>query len=237
MPPPKAPPPISNQTPKQGQPPKPSQSKAKDDDSDTFSFLDELNKAFNRGGVTHFFDEYEPEPYLTGDGVVKNSQRRSEKLKESYREAIDNEPSPEDRRQETERLLFEGPNEEVRVALHEWYRGKCQICGETWPERNGSPYFTAAYLVERRHARWVDSPGNAICLCAEHFAQWRHAAKETPDVGVVDQIQGLRLAAEAGNGNLGVRFRMLEGEHTITYDKKHLLALRALLESASEAGR
>lgn len=201
-------------------------------DSDGLSYADELVKAFNRGSVTHF-DADAPD-YASGS--VKNPLRWGEKLKEGYREGIDNEPSPEERRQVTERRLLEGRNEAVRVSLNEWYHGKCQICGESWLERDGSPYFTAAYLVEPRRARWVDTPGNAICLCAKHFAQWRHA-----EIGMLenvdDQIRSLRLAAEGGDGKLTIRFRMLKDEQTITYNERHLLALRTLIEVASEAGR
>jgi hypothetical protein len=199
-------------------------------DSEGFNYLDELLKAFNRDGVMHVDDgELEWDP--AGDGTVKNPRRRRTKLEEGYQEAIDNEPPPEDRRRVTERSLLEGPNEAVRVALHEWYRGKCQICGETWPEHDGRPYFAAAYLVERRHARWIDEPGNAICLCAEHFAQWRHAAKETPlDVG--EQIHSLRLRAEGGNGNLSIDFTLLGKDVAISYHEHHLLELRTLVDVA-----
>lgn len=224
----------SAQSPKSEQPPNPSRGKAKDDDSDTFSFHDGLIKAFNRDGVTSLDDD-ELESHDAAD-VVKDPAGRGRKLKANYQEAIGNEPPPEERRRDTERSLLEGPNEAVRQDLLEWYHGKCQICGKTWRERNGRLYFTAAYLVERHHARWIDNPGNAICLCAEHFAQWRHAAIETPE-NVIDQIQRLRLAREGGDGKLTIRFRMLKDEQTITYNERHLLALRTLLEVASEAGR
>jgi hypothetical protein len=234
MTPPKASPPLSNQTPKHGQPPQTSPDKVKDDDSDRFSFPDELHKVFNRGGATSFDDE-ELESHDAA-GVVKDPAGRGRKLKAGNQEAIDNEPPPEERRRVTERSILEGPNESVRQDLLEWYHGKCQICGKTWPERNGRPYFTAAYLVERNKKGWVDNPGNAICLCAEHFAQWRHAAKATTD-DVVRQVRRLRLIAEGGDGDLRIRFTMLKKEHFITYNEKHLLALRALIEAASEMGR
>jgi hypothetical protein len=89
----------------------------------------------------------------------------------------------------------------------------------------------AAYLVDRRHARWLDEPGNAICLCAKHFAQWRLAAKED-DENVIAQIEMLRLKAEGGDGDLCIRFKMLGENCAISYDERHLLALRKLLEVA-----
>ena len=103
------------------------------------------------------------------------------------------------------------------------------------PNTMGIPISPAAYLVERRHPRWVDSPGNAICLCAKHFAQWRHAAVDT-DVGVADQIRNLHLTAEGGDGDLSIHFRMCGEDCFIKYVERHLLALRTLVEVADQAG-
>ena len=120
--------------------------------------------------------------------------------------------------------------------LYEWYRGKCQICAETWPKYDGKPYFAAAYLFERHHAQWLDVPGNAICLCAKHFAQWRHAAKEMPlDVG--EQIHSLRLRAEGGDGDLSIDFTLLGKDVAISYDERHLLALEKLIQGRGRCRR
>ena len=192
-----------------------------------------LEAAFNRPGRTSIQNDenfkYDDD---WGHGV-KDPERRSGKLAEGYREDISNEPSPKDHRRLTERALLEEPNEQVRVSLYEWYGGKCQLCGETWPERDGQPYFAAAYLVERRHARWLDNHGNAICLCAKHFAQWCHAAIGMP-LSIPDQIGSLRLRNEGGNGDLSIDFTLLGTDVSITYDERHFLALRTLLEVASE---
>jgi hypothetical protein len=204
-------------------------------DAEHFRYDQELAKAFNREGLTQFDSEMAQWEYHESEGMIKNLDRRGEKLAEAYWDNITSEPSPQDRRRETERRLLEGPNEAVRVSLYEWYRGRCQICGETWPKRDGEPYFAAAYLVERRHARWLDEPGNAISLCAKHFAQWRHAAITVPTT-VVEQIRSLRLVPEGGNGDLSIRFAMCGEDHSIRYDERHLLALRTLVEVAEKAG-
>jgi hypothetical protein len=194
-----------------------------------FDYAGALRETFNRPGCTEFDDEDEFEIDDVGNATVRNPQRRRDRLAAGYRERINDEPTPDERRRVTEQNLLEGPNETVRVSLYEWYRGKCQICAETWPKQDGDPYFAAAYLVERRHARWLDDPGNAICLCAKHFAQWRHAAKEMlSDVG--EQIHSLRLRAEGGDGDLSIYFTLLGEDVAIRYDERHLLALRTLLE-------
>lgn len=193
--------------------------------------VSEIRAAFHRPGPTEFDRDMESD---TDEGyIVKNPQRRSERLETAYKEGLDSEPTPEERRRHTERTLLEGPNEAVRVSLQEWYGGKCQICGETWPKRDGHPFFAAAYLVERQHARWLDDPGIAICLCAEHFAQWRHAAKEMP-LDVFEQIRSLALHAEGGKGDLSIDFTLLGKDVAIVYDERHFLALRTLVEVASQ---
>jgi len=189
------------------------------------SYGDELTKAFNKDGETEINGEY-PE---FGKNTIKDPELRGNRLGESYRKNIDEEPSPEVRRPKTERSPLEGSNEAVRSSLYEWYHGRCQICEETWPKQNGDAFFVAAYLVGRRHARWLDEPGNAICLCAKHFAQWQHAAKQESE-DVISQIGKLRLKNEGGAGELSLRFRMFNEDYTISYDERHFLALRKLLE-------
>ena len=115
-----------------------------------FDYAGALRETFNRPGCTEFDDEDEFETDDIGNATVRNPQRRRERLAAGYRERINDEPTPDERRRVTEQSLLEGPNEAVRVSLYEWYRGKCQICAETWPKHDGDPYFAAAYLVERR---------------------------------------------------------------------------------------
>lgn len=188
-----------------------------------------LVENFHRPSRTSMQDDEDFDYGDDSEHEVKDPARRSGKLAEGYLEEISREPSPKDRRRLTERALLEGPNEQVRVSLHEWYGGKCQICCETWPKRDGDQYFAAAYLVERRHAHWLDNPGNAICLCATHFAQWRHAAIETP-LDILEQIRSLKLRSEGGNGDLTIDFTLLGKDVSIAYDERHFLALRTLLE-------
>ncbi len=198
-----------------------------------FDYAAELVNAFQRKGMTMLADDDDDLSDNDGAGTVKNPQRRRERLAERHREAIRKEPALEERRRMTERSLLEGPNEAVRTSLHEWYDGRCQICDETWPKLDGEPYFTAAYLVERRHARWIDDPGNALCLCADHFAQWRLAAKEMP-LDVIEQVRSLRLRSEDGDGDLSLWFTLMGEDCAIKYDERHFLALRTLLDVAEE---
>lgn len=185
-------------------------------------------EAFYRSGVSSFSHDYEMENYYAGDGEVKNPDHRGSKQARDYLKNINNEPSSEERRRDVLRSMLEAPNELVRSSLYQWYHGKCQICGHHWPEHNGYPFFVAAYLIPRNYARHLDVPANAICLCAEHFVQWRLAAKEPLDVR--EQIRCLRLKAEGGDGYLSLRFKMVGQDLEISYDERHFLALRKLVE-------
>jgi len=195
----------------------------------TLNYGEKLNAVFNKEGSMDFNDEYKIREESSLPAEVKSPVRRGEKLRSNYVLAKGNEPSSEERRKTTERQILEGPNEQVRTTLYEWYLGKCQICEESWPKKDGKPYFAAAYLVERQHARWIDEPGNALCLCAKHFAQWRHAAKEMPK-DISEQIKEIRLKKEGGSGRPAINFTMLNEKHSIEFDERHFLSLRKLLE-------
>ncbi|OKY73974.1 MAG: hypothetical protein BM485_16095 [Desulfobulbaceae bacterium DB1] len=193
------------------------------------NFSDAIENAFDKDGATEINDD----SMSPGASGVKNLARRSQALKDKFRDEIEDEPSPKDRRRPREGDVLEEPNNEVRAALFGWYNGKCQICGKTWPKRNGEPFFVATYLVKRRHSRWLDNPGNALCLCAEHSAQWQHAAKQ-PTENIPTQISKLRLKAEGGTGNLIIHFKILNVDCTIHYDERHFLELRTLLSLSKE---
>ena len=187
-----------------------------------FDFRSHLENAFNRPGATKVRDEREP-----NHQSVHNPERRREKEAEGHIKRITTEPDPVERRRKTERTILEGPDEQVRQSLGEWYSGKCQICGDTFPGRDGRPFFIANYIVPRKHARQVDTYANALCLCAEHFAEWQHGAVEGHDI--IDQINSLKLPSEGGHDNLQLRVKLCGEECAIHFNEKHLLALQELL--------
>lgn len=201
-------------------------------DSPTFNYIDSLKAAFTQNGLTQFNEEVTNRANNDYSESLSNPNRRAEKLAERYLENIKNEPSFESRHKNTDSSLLESPNESVRASLFEWYQGKCQICHETWPKRDGIPYFTAAYIVERQNKRWLDEPGNAICLCAKHFAQWRLATKHAT-TEITEQISNLKLDSEGGIGTLSIHFHLVGQEAVINLCERHAIALRKLLVVAS----
>ncbi len=169
-------------------------------DTDKICYKDELQKSFNRPGKT----ELQEEAIYTGK--VKDPDRRREKSYEAHKGRIHNEPKPEERRKETIRTILEGPDEQVREYLSQFYDGKCQICGKTFPERNGNPFFIANYIVPKKLARFIDTPANALCLCADHFAKWQHGAVEAE--GIIGQIENFKTESEGGNCKPVLRIKL-----------------------------
>ena len=194
-------------------------------DTDKICYKDELQKSFNRPGET------ELKKQVIDTGKVNDSDRRREKSFKRHKASFDSEPNPEERRRETTRTILEGPDEQVREYLSQLYSGKCQICGKTFPERDGKPFFIANYIVLRKFARFVDTPANALCLCADHFAKWQHGAVEAE--GIIGQIENFKTESEGGNTVPAVRIKLCGEECKITFTEKHLLDLQELL-SASE---
>jgi len=190
-------------------------------EEEPFDYLAELEKSLNKNGATQIKNEQEPI-----DRSVHNAERRREKEFIAQKERISSEPYSEDRRRKTERTILEGPDKMVRETLQEWYGGKCQICGNTFPERDGQPFFVANYLVQRKLARQVDSYANALCLCADHFAKWQHGTIEAEEI--IDQINSLKLVSEGGDGNLRLKIRLCGEECFITFNEKHVIAFQEL---------
>ena len=53
-------------------------------------------------------------------------------------------------------------------------------------------------------------------------------------VEVVDQVRSLHLRAEGGDEDLSIEFTMLGKDVAISYDERHFLALRTLIEVHNE---
>ena len=104
----------------------------------------------------------------SGGGSTQDPSRRREKTREEIATAIENEDELGERFSFTLLKKWKGKNDQVRVALAEWYGGRCQICGKTFIQRSGEPYFEGLYLVSRTTAEWRDREGNVLCLCAWH---------------------------------------------------------------------
>jgi hypothetical protein len=184
----------------------------------------ELEKSFYRPGKKTLQDGHYPE------GFLPNPERRREREAEKHIQRIQEEPDPKERRRTTERTILEGPDEQVRQYLGEWYHGKCQICEKSFPQRsNGRPFFIANYIVPREKARQFDTYANALCFCAEHFAKWQHGAVEAEEI--INQIETFKLRSEGGDDNLQLKIKLCGEECYITFNEKHIISLQELLKA------
>ena len=186
----------------------------------------EIEKSFNKSGKT------EVQPHIIDDGRVNNPERRREKIAEEHRDRLNREPSADDRRRETYRTLLEGPDPQVREYLSQMYGGECQICDRTFPERDGKPFFVASYIVERQKSGGVDTPANALCLCADHFAKFKHGAIETGDVPT--QIENFQIESEGGDCKPILDIKLCGEKCKIHFKEKHLLDLQELIKVSND---
>jgi len=184
--------------------------------------------AFNQDGEISIKEEFEDLDYYN-DGKVKNSSGRREKSAYKHGERFDNEPNEVERRKNTMRSMLEPPDPATREHLLNLYGGRCQICGSTFPQRNGSPFFIVGHIVERKFARALDNHANAICFCPKHFAQWRHGTKKTViDIG--DQILLQKTEKEGADSDPQLKINLCGVDCNINFKEKHMTDLQALLE-------
>ena len=111
-----------------------------------------------------------------------------------------------------------------KFLLHE-YGGQCQICDTTFEQRNGSPYFAIAHLIRRSQAKWLDDPRNALCLCANHWAQFKYGELKTLDEEILDQI----TTSEEEQPH-DIFIMLCKEPQAVTFSANHISKLRALVE-------
>ena len=186
----------------------------------------EIEKSFNKSGKT------EVKTQIIDDGKVKNPERRREKNAEEHRDRLNRAPSTDDRRKETYRTILEGPDPQVREYLSQMYGGKCQICDDTFPERDGKPFFVASYIVERQKPEGVDTSANALCLCADHFAKFKHGAIEAENIS--DQIEKFQTESEGGDCKPILNIKLCGEKCEIRFKEKHLLDLQELIKASKD---
>ena len=135
------------------------------------------------------------------------------------------EPEESERKNMVLTKKWEGKNKATRTFLHSQYDGRCQICDFTFAKRlDRSPYFEGVYLVSYKKARWLDRPGNVLCLCPNHVSEFLYGTVEAEDI--FDQIRSYQ------HGELhDIEIELCENIVTIRFTRDHITELIALLES------
>lgn len=188
----------------------------------------ELQAQFGRVG-----DIEKQEDNLPSNGQVPNPELRRSRIQSEIQQGRAEEPERRQRFARVPRRTWEGKNSEVRTFLLNQYRGACQVCHYSFLKRNGRPYFEALYLVSFTQARWIDRPGNAICLCPTCCAKFFHGSVEADDI--IEQVREYRVRREGGNSDAALYIRLCDTPTTILYTERHLLDLQEMVNSETGA--
>lgn len=132
-------------------------------------------------------------------GPIKNMERYREKTRELIRCARVEEPPKETRFSWRPTKVWDEKNSYVRIFLSEQYKSEdaqnpgvlCQICNYGFKTAVGHHYFEAPYLVPYTHAKWIDHPGNAICLCANCCAKFQYGSLVCATGDILATVQQL----------------------------------------------
>jgi hypothetical protein len=200
---------------------------AKDDEeAGEFNYAAELSKAFDRPGRTNRLGE--EVPASADGGHVANPERRRERIRQMIEDDKAAEPDADQRFRRVSRRAWEAKDSAVRHFLLEQYDGRCQVCGETFATRDGTPYFEGLYLVSRLRGRWVDRPGNVVCLCASCCAKFQYGPVEAE--GILDQVMRWQAQSEGGV-DCSLRLRLCGQDVALEYSEKHLIDLQEIVSS------
>jgi hypothetical protein len=194
-----------------------------DGDAAPLHYPDALIEAFSRPTRTPAERDE-----LLSDGSVANPTLRRARVGEAIATERADEPSERDRFRPVPRKVWAAKDNATRHFVEEQYRGRCQICKDTFTKRNGEPYFEAVYLVQRVRAKWVDRPGNVLCLCASCGAKLHHGPVDVGDL--IEQLDTWRTSAEGG-GPAALHITMCGEAASIHYTEKHLLDLQEMAAS------
>ena len=164
-------------------------------------------------------------------GESVNPDLRRERGVAQLREDVDSEPVSARRWRLAEHRALNDESAEVRQYLFERYAGGCQICGRTFTQANGLPYFEAVRLVSRTRAKFTDRAGLALSLCATCSAMLRYGPVDLLDF--LDRAREFLVRAEGGTGTPQFHVRLCDEDAIIHYDERHLIDLQAVLRSGT----
>jgi hypothetical protein len=198
-----------------------------DEDADeAIDYAEELRTAFTKLGAGGAPDE----PILPG--TAANPGRRREVIAQEIKEHQRQEPEVALRFKQVPRKAWEAKDNQVRIFLREQYGGKCQICETVFSRRDNQPYFEGLYLVSRTRKRWIDRPGNVLCLCPNCCAKFLYGAVEAPE-DILDQIDLWRARKEGGSGAPVLDITLCGQPVTISFTEQHMIDLQELLHAAA----
>ncbi|MYD39854.1 MAG: 30S ribosomal protein S16 [Chloroflexi bacterium] len=201
--------------------PQPDESETKEPTDKTPENKDVLYEDMNRPGATELSEEaYPPDP-------VPDPSFRANRTREDIREARRNEPDVENRRREVLQQKWNDKDTATRDFLRVEYKGECQICGDTFPQHDGGPYFEALYVESYKTAEWLDRPANTLCLCPNHVARFLHGARVfTPDYRE-------QVLSYPGSGEHEINLELCGEQVRIRFSERHIIGLKVIVEETA----
>lgn len=114
------------------------------------------------------------------------------------------------------------------------YGGRCQVCGFTFPKRNGEPYFEVVHVRVPKVAFHVaDRLGGCLCLCANCCAEFLHGAFD--DQGFAQRVLDFDMATLKDNEPYGHIPAVLCGNSvTFQFSQRHLIDMQEVLRALQE---
>lgn len=189
----------------------------------SFDYAYMFEKAFKKEVENEINDELiEPIP-------VEDSDTRRERTMEEIIHDILNEPARTTRFKKAAGRVWEDKNNTVRSFLKAQYGGRCQVCSSTFPKRDGEPYFEGLYLISRTEKRWIDRPGNVLCLCPTCCAKFLFGSVEAENI--IDQIESLYSFNDGGRHSALV-ITLCGEEVEIHFSERHLIDLQELIRAS-----
>ena len=193
-------------------------SKSSETKVDSSEHIAAFEEPFNKPGMTQLNN---PDPL---PNPLRKPDLRAERKKEEIKAKIRRESGNSERKWEISFVLERSKRDTAtKEFLKEQYNGKCQICGFTFPKRNGEPHFVAVYILGYEE---IDDPANSICLCPNHFAMFRFGSTEAPD-GIVDQINSYKI----GSPHHIVKFHLIGQEIELRFMDRHIIDVITLLNN------
>jgi len=195
-------------------------------DYEEFSYAEGLETAFSKTGsaTVRNSDVHNPS--------IPDPNRRRRRTQEEIERDQSQEPARFKRFTRVPSRIWEKKDGSVRLFLKEQYGGKCQICGSTFPKRNGDPYFEGLYLIPHTRKAWVDRPGNVLCLCPTCSAKFQHGAVEADSIK--DQIREIKILREGGQSDPVLKVFLCGSAVQIKYSDRHILDLQEILKSEQD---
>jgi hypothetical protein len=169
-----------------------------------------------------------------GNGISKNPGRRVPKLQDEISSDVANEPSPETRFTFGLCKKWKAKNDQVKIKLLGWYGGQCQICNRTFVQRNNDPYFEGLYLVPFTKSEWIDRPGNVLCLCPWHSAQFQFGSKEA-GIDLLEHVLTFVPKAEGGTKKSAIDLTLCGEPAAIVFHEDHFLELQTMIRESQKS--